>query len=440
MLLRRHLLIQRYATLQKLNLSSETLKIPNRKALIKALKSGEEFDVLIIGGGCTGSGAALDATSRGLRVALVEQEDFASGTSSRSTKLIWGGSRYLVQALINLFHFDLRLLRSPKNTIQSFAADFKMVLNCHRERKFLLTKQPHLTSWLPIAVPLTKWVLWPPPYGYPPAALGPLGLYPLFFKFYDALSGFSSPPSHIMWPDRARRKFPQLDTHVKYCPIFYEGQHDDARTNLAIAQTAALQGAVTVNYCRVTGLIREKLVGQTGVRQEGNNSSSKKEITRRACGRVLGAKVLDSISGESFDVVAKSVLFCGGPFTDNLRGLEEEEEAGGNTEIDGKETEAGKGKEKEKGIYIQHMPQKRAVMGASGVHLVLPAYYSPSGIGLVDMSTSDGRFLFFLPWAGHVLVGTTGKLFVLFYLLFFQAGVFFNIDILCLFVYLFIYF
>lgn len=165
--------------------STKELKLPTRKQQLDLLKgssvAGEEFDVLIIGGGSTGAGAALDAVTRGLKTACVEKEDFSSGTSSRSTKLIWGGSRYLVQALISLF--GPNVIMNPSATITKFVADFKMVLNCHRERKFLLETQPHLTWWVPIAVPLKSWLLWPPPFGYYPATVGPLGLFPLFFKF-----------------------------------------------------------------------------------------------------------------------------------------------------------------------------------------------------------------------------------------------------------------
>lgn len=91
------------------------------------------------------------------------------------------------QALTRLF--SLKLLSSPVSTIRSFLSEFRMVMNCHRERNFLLTKQPHLTSWLPIAVPFDRWFIWPPPLNYAPACVGPLGLFWAFFKFYDALSG-----------------------------------------------------------------------------------------------------------------------------------------------------------------------------------------------------------------------------------------------------------
>ena len=232
-----------------------------------------------------------------------------------------------------------------------------MVLNCHKERKFLLQTQAHLTNWLPIAVPMTKWILWPPPYNYPPAALGPLGLFPLFFWFYDSLSGFTCPPSHIMTKSRAIRKFPQLaNNKIIYSPIFYEGQHDDSRTNLAIALTAAKEGADICNYCNVIELLKDDKLKD----------------------KVIGAVVQDTLTKDIFEVRAKGILFCGGPFTDELRQLEDSR-------------------------------CRPAVHGASGIHIVLPSYYAPSGIGLVDMNTSDGRFLFFLPWMGHVLVGTTDR-------------------------------
>ena len=108
--------------------------VPTRHAMIADIKAkmdaGEEFDILVVGGGCTGAGAALDAAARGLSVACFERADFSSGTSSRSTKLLWGGSRYLVTAFVNLL--STNLLKNPSHTVSTFIADFKMVMNCHR--------------------------------------------------------------------------------------------------------------------------------------------------------------------------------------------------------------------------------------------------------------------------------------------------------------------
>lgn len=162
-----------------------------------------------------------------------------------------------------------------------------------------------------------------------------------------------------MTPSRARRKFPQLNNdEIKYCSVFYEGMHDDARTNLAIALTAATHGAAMTNYTEVVDLLTE----------EPNRA-----------GRVTGAIVRDRLTGDTFPVRAKSVLICGGPFTDSLRHME---------------TEEGK----------KFAP---AVTGSSGTHIILPSYFAPPSFGFVDMSTSDGRFMFFLPWEGHIVVGTT---------------------------------
>ena len=144
-----------------------------------------------------------------------------------------------------------------------------------------------------------------------------------------------------MTPARAARKFPQLSNlGIKYCSVFYEGLHDDARTNLAIAQTAGREGAIIANYCEVIELIKE----------EDNK-------------KVIGAKVLDRLTDDVIDVYAKSFVFCGGPFTDQLREME-------------------------------NPNAKRAVEGASGIHVVVPSYYNYSGMGVVDMNTSgESRFI-----------------------------------------------
>jgi glycerol-3-phosphate dehydrogenase len=223
----------------------------------------------------------------------------------------------------------------------------------------MLDKQEHLTNWVPIAMPFTSWVVSPPPFKHPLFGLFPI-LAPPVLKIYDSLSGFTCPPSYILTKKKAHAQFPQMaEKGLKYCAVFYEGQHNDARTNIAIAMTAAEKGATIANYVEMVETIKDP-----------------------ATGKVVGVHAVDRMTGKGFDIRANRVLFAGGPFTDGLREME----------VDGEEAKA-------------KMPQ--AVRGASGTHIVLPKYYLPRGMGMLDYNTSDGRFLFVLPWQNHTLIGTT---------------------------------
>jgi len=325
--------------------------LPSRSEQLERLSSVKEYDVLVIGGGATGCGAALDAQMRGLNTALIERGDFSSETSGRSTKLIWAGIRYIATATGQLLRF--KNITRPINALSDFSSELKMVVGAHKERRILLENNPHLTNWVPIAVPMKTWTVWPAPLGHPIFSLVPMVL-PAVFKFYDSLSGFSCPPSHIMSRSRAQRKFPQLDEDFKYVSVFYEGQHNDSRTATCIALTAAEEGAAIANYTEMVETICDD------------------------SGKAVGIVAQDKISGEKIKIFAKSIIFCGGPFTDELRKVED--------------------------------PNcKPAVRGAAGTHIVLPGYYTPDGFGLLDVNTSDGRFLFFLPWEGATLVGTTDR-------------------------------
>ena len=201
-----------------------------------------------------------------------------------------------------------------------------------------------------------KWIVWPPPFGHWLFSLFPV-LAPAVFKFYDGMSGFACPPSYSIGKNKAGKLFPQInDKDLKYAAVFYEVQHNDARTNIAIAMTAAEKGAHISNYVEMTGAIFDE---------------------RK---KVVGVRALDVIAGDEFEIFTKNLVFAGGPFTDSLRGLENEAN--------------------DKDI-------KPAVRGAAGTHIVLPGYYSPNKMGLLDYNTTDGRFLFFVPWENHTLVGTT---------------------------------
>ena len=198
-----------------------------RAVLMERLAQPVTYDIAIIGGGATGLGVALDAALRGFSVVLLESHDFAKGTSSRATKLVHGGVRYLAQGNISLVREALH------------------------ERSTLLHNAPHLAQPLPFVMPSYKY--WETPF------------YGVGLKMYDALAGkaglgsteFLSRSQTLHCLPTARRE--GLKGGVKY----WDGQFDDARLALALARTAAAAGALVVNYCAATGLIHEagKLVG-----------------------------------------------------------------------------------------------------------------------------------------------------------------------------------
>jgi glycerol-3-phosphate dehydrogenase len=226
--------------------------------------AGTEFDVLVIGGGITGAGAALDAASRGLRVALVEARDLASGTSSRSSKLIHGGLRYLEQF------------------------DFKLVWEALRERDLLVSKlAPHLVKPVSFLYPLHRKVLERPYVG--------AGL-----VLYDAMEGTKRPvPHHKHLTVRgALRLAPGLKpSGLAGALLYYDAQTDDARYTVTVARTAAAHGALIANRVSAQKLLR------------GDE------------GQVVGARVRDEETGQELEVRAKRVVLCAGVWTDLVHEL-----------------------------------------------------------------------------------------------------------------------
>lgn len=334
-----------------------TAKIPSRAEQIRRLQNNPDiiYDVLVIGGGATGAGVALDAATRGLNVACIERGDFASETSSRSTKLIWAGLKYMATASAALL--SPNLITSPIATVKDFLGEMHMVLECHQERKFMTLKQPHLCDWIPIAIPFTTWHVSPAPFGHWLFGFFPI-LAPAVMKFYDALSLFQCPPSYILTPSKAKEIFPQMaHEDILYASVFYEALHNDSRTNLSIAMSAAEHGANICNYMEMVDVIRDE-------------KNPKK---------IVGVCAVDRMTGHEVQIRANKVVFAGGPFTDSLR-----------------EMETTKGE-----------ATKPAVQGGAGTHIVLPSHYCSKKMGLLDYDTSDGRFLFVLPWQNHTLVGTT---------------------------------
>ena len=230
-----------------------------REAALQRM-ANESFDVVVIGGGVTGAGAALDAATRGLSVAVVEQRDWAAGTSSRSSKLIHGGLRYLEQL------------------------DFGLVREALREQTLMLERLcPHLVRPVPFLFPLTHRV-WERAY----VGAGVL--------MYDWLAGSRALPRHR---HRSRRsalgRFPALRSDALVGAIeYYDAQVDDARHTLALARTAALHGAVTATSARVTDLV------QTG-------------------SRVIGVNVRDLESGREFELRGRRIVNATGVWTDEVQ-------------------------------------------------------------------------------------------------------------------------
>ncbi|KAJ8019659.1 Glycerol-3-phosphate dehydrogenase, mitochondrial [Holothuria leucospilota] len=307
--------------------SHQSSPLPTRDQQIQSLQSTHEYDVLVIGGGATGCGVALDAVSRGLRTALVEKFDFSSGTSSRSTKLIHGGVRYLQKAIMG---FDYE--------------QYKLVREALHERANLLEIAPHLSYPLPIMLPVYK--LWQVPY------------YWAGIKMYDFVAGTQNlRSSYFLSKSRALEQFPMLKKDkLVGAIVYYDGQHNDARMNIAIALTAARMGATIANHTEVLRLIKIK------------NGDGEEEVK--------GAVLRDRVTGKEYSVLAKCVINATGPYTDLIREMADPE-------------------------------AKKICLPSSGVHIILPEYYSPTSMGLLDPSTSDGRVIFFLPWQNLTIAGTT---------------------------------
>jgi glycerol-3-phosphate dehydrogenase len=304
------------------------MKPTNRADLIQQLARPVTYDVAVIGGGATGLGVALDAAARGFSVVLVESHDFAKGTSSRATKLVHGGVRYLAQGNIGLVREALH------------------------ERTTLLANAPHLAQ--PLAFVMPSYKFWEAPF------------YGLGLKIYDALAGkaglgatefLNRDETLALLPNskpdgrKVKGAVGKLCGGVKY----WDGQFDDARLALALARTAAEQGALLVNYCSATGLLHE-------------------------AGKVVGLKVKDQQTGKSYAIKSGCVVNATGVWVDHLR--------------------------MEDGTAIGRSV-KPMVAPSQGVHIVVDREFLPGDHAMLIPKTADGRVLFAVPWLGKVILGTT---------------------------------
>ncbi len=283
--------------------------------MIQQLESQPEWDICIIGGGATGLGTALDAASRGFKTILFEQHDFAKGTSSRSTKLVHGGVRYLQQGNI------------------------KLVMEALRERGLLLQNAPHLVHNQKFVVPNYKW--WEKTF------------YGIGLKIYDKMAGkLGLGPSQFLSKEETLQLAPTLDREdLKGGVLYHDGQFDDARLAISIAQTAAQQGAALLNYFPVSGLLKM-----------GN--------------KVCGVWVKDSLTGKDYEVKSKVVINATGVFTDAI-------------------------------MKMDDAKHESIISPSQGIHLVVDKEFLPGDTAIMIPRTDDGRVLFAVPWHNKIVLGTT---------------------------------
>jgi len=290
-----------------------------RGTLLQRLRELREWDLAIVGGGATGLGVALDAAARGFAVVLLEAEDFAKGTSSRSTKLVHGGVRYLAQGDIGLVHEALH------------------------ERSTLLRNAPQVAQRLGFVVP-----------GY---RLLDLPFYGAGLKAYDVLAGRQGlGPTEMLSARRTQELLPTVRRQGLVGGVrYWDGQFDDARLACLLARTALARGALLLNHCPVTGLLRED-------------------------GSVRGLQAQDAETGETFRVQARCVVNAAGVWVDAVRDMDREPDA---------------------------PPKPPMVAPSQGVHLVVDHAFLPGTHALMVPKTSDGRVLFGVPWLGKTILGTT---------------------------------
>lgn len=297
----------------------EEINLFNRAHLINQLKTENHWDVIVIGGGATGLGIALDSTTRGFKTLLLEQIDFAKGTSSRSTKLVHGGVRYLAQGNIDLVKESLY------------------------ERGLLLKNASHLVQNQSFIIPNYTW------WGRVKYIIG--------LKIYDALAGKLSfgKSVFINKKDTLSRLKTIKAEGLKGGIIYHDGQFDDSRLAVNLAQTCIEHEATVLNHFKVESLLK-------------NDNSE-----------VTGVKATDTETNTTYTINAKVVINATGVFTDDI-------------------------------LKMDNPEAKNSIRPSQGVHVVLDRTFLPGDDAIMIPKTNDGRVLFLVPWQNKVIVGTTDTL------------------------------
>ncbi len=305
----------------------------NRQDLLSQLQSEPKpWDVIVLGGGATGLGAALDAASRGYRVALLEAHDFAKGTSSRSTKLIHGGVRYLRQGQINMVRESLH------------------------ERGRLQRNAPHIVHSRKFVIPSYQ--------------MGSRYYFYAGMKAYDLLAGrLGFEASRLLSTRQTLEALPTLKSQGLHGGVAYaDGQFDDSRLAIALAQTLVDQGGVPINYAPCVRLL----------------------YSHGKSGQINGVVARDSESDREFELRGRVVVNATGVFGESIMRLD-------------KPTQPTAGPSSVKATADGHA----RIVASQGTHIVLPREFLPSTSAMLIPHTDDARVLFAIPWHGRTLFGTT---------------------------------
>ncbi len=288
----------------------------NRINQLVSVKSTDKWDVVVIGGGATGLGTALEAVSRGYKMLLLEQSDFSKSTSSKSTKLVHGGVRYLAQGYVDL------------------------VREACRERGLLLKNAPHLTRNVSFVIPLYS-------------VLDVL-MYTIGLKFYDLLAGkLSLGKSKFISKAKTLEMIPSIKVKgLRGGVLYHDGQFDDSRLAINLAQTIVEKGGTVLNYARVCGL------------------------KKNAVGKVSGVDFKDVLSGATYTVSAEAVVNATGVFADDINKMDLGRDV-------------------------------KTISPSQGVHVVIDRKFCPSENAIMIPKTDDGRVLFAVPWHNKIVLGTT---------------------------------
>ena len=292
-----------------------------RSVNLSKIRDNQEkiWDIAIIGGGSSGFGVALDALSRGLTVALLEKSDFAKGTSSRSTKLLHGGVRYLAQG------------------------DILLVLEALKERGRLLENAPHLTYNQPFIIPIYTWF--------------DRIQYSVGLKLYDLMAGkWRLGKSKFISKKETVSRMPQIKQDgLMGGVVYHDGQFDDARMIIALAQTCDELGGCVINYSKVESLIKDEN------------------------GKVNGLAFIDQLDNSHLKIKARMVVNATGVFADKI-------------------------------LRMDNPDARKSIQPSQGIHLVFDQSFLGGKDALMIPKTSDGRVLFAVPWHGKLVVGTTDTL------------------------------